>query len=180
MNHKDGYIQLLSAYRRAKQHGITFTGYPKSKTKPQKGRGISNEIEGRTKHCGFGLVNAMLSSIFIVRIAESGALPPTGVEVEPVTGNSQYWRDVAMTYASGIPAFFTIEGSSQRYTGIDPRLAVLHPPSKLCAIWKDMATEYEECYSRWKQLGTDSVGFAHFCKALDVLYLHDRLQKQPI
>ncbi|KAF1773051.1 hypothetical protein GQ600_8661 [Phytophthora cactorum] len=91
MNHKDGYIQLLSAYRRAKQHGITFTGYPKSKTKPQKGRGISNEIEGRTKHCGFGLVNAMLSSIFIVRIAESGALPPTGVEVEPVTGNSQYW-----------------------------------------------------------------------------------------
>ncbi|KAG2784486.1 hypothetical protein PC129_g20963 [Phytophthora cactorum] len=108
MNHKDGYIQLLSAYRRAKQHGITFTGYPKSKPKPQKRRGTSNEIEGRTEHC------------------------------------------------SGIPAFFTIEGSPERNTGIDPRLAVLHPPSKPCAIWKDMATKYEECYSRWKQLGTDS------------------------
>ncbi|POM69579.1 Hypothetical protein PHPALM_14130 [Phytophthora palmivora] len=38
----------------------------------------------------------------------------------------------------------------------------------------------EDTFSRRKQLGTDSAGFAHFCGDLDVLNLHDQLQIRPL
>ncbi|POM58147.1 Hypothetical protein PHPALM_37249 [Phytophthora palmivora] len=179
MNHKDGYMKLLTVYRRAQLRGEVFTGYPR--TKPKKRSNTSNiDVDGRTKHCGFKLINIVFSPPFIGRMVESGALPSTGLEIEPVDGRSKYWRDVATAYASESSVFNRIAGPSGRYEDIDPKLAPPHSSATLCAIWKDMTTKYEDTFSRWKQLGTDSAGFAHFCGDLDVLYLHDQLQIRPL
>jgi hypothetical protein len=113
-------------------------------------------------------------------MVESGALPSTGLALDPVDGRAKYWRDVALAFAEDNPDLDRIAGLPGRYEGIDPRLAPHHSPAKLCAIWKDMTARYEESFTRWKQMGTEEAGFAHFCGDLDVLYLHDRLQMQPI
>ncbi|KAJ8531696.1 hypothetical protein ON010_g14267 [Phytophthora cinnamomi] len=179
-NHKDGYITLLGQYRRARLRGEVFSGYPRIKSKQKKGP-ATIEVDGRTKHCGFRLANVLFSPTFFCRMVESGALPSTGLEVDTVDGRAKFWREVAMAFASENPQFDVVVGQSGPYEGIDPRLAPHHSSAKLCAIWKDMTTRYEESLARWKQLGTDKVGFAHFCgDYLDGLYLHDWLQIRPI
>ncbi|EGZ13812.1 hypothetical protein PHYSODRAFT_562329 [Phytophthora sojae] len=179
-NHKDGYIELLIQYRRARLRGEVFSGNFRTKAKQKKKMGTF-DVEGRTKHCGFRLANVLFSPTFFRRMVESGALPSTGVEVEPVDGRTKFWREVAVAYASENPQFDVVVGQIARYEGIDPRLAPHHSSAKLCAMWKDLTTRYEESLARWKQLGTDTVGLAHFCgDYLDGLYLHDWLQLRPI
>ncbi|KAE8968505.1 hypothetical protein PR001_g27668 [Phytophthora rubi] len=177
-NHNDGCIKLLTQYRRARIRGEVFTGTTKQKT----GTGnVGIEVEGRTKHCGFRLANVMFSPTFFLRMVESGVLPSTGLKVDPVGGRVKFWREVAAAYASENPQLNVVVGQSGRYDGIDPKLAPHHSAAKLCAIWKDMTTRYEESLARWKQLGTGRAGFTHFCgDFLDGLYLHDWLQIRPI
>ncbi|CEG50441.1 uncharacterized protein PHALS_00586 [Plasmopara halstedii] len=179
MNSKNGYIQLLLTYRRARRQGVLFTGYSKHKVTHQRQSGPSSIIKGRTPNCGFVLVNVIFCPSLITRIAESGAVPGTGKKIKSVDGNSKYWRDVAEIYASRPLTILRIEGSLGRYPGIDPTLAAHHSSVKLCAIWKEMVTTYDDCNSRWKQSETNHLGFEQFCTQMDVLYLHERLQLQP-
>ncbi|GMF32015.1 unnamed protein product [Phytophthora lilii] len=182
-NHKDGYIELLSQYRRARQRGEVFTGHSaKARTKPKpKKRAVMNEVGGKTKHCAFRLVNVLFSSSFYPKMVESGALPSSGLEVEDTDGRARFWRDVAVAYASENPKFDVVVGQAGRYNDIKPGMAPHHSSAKLCVIWKDLTARYEVILARWKQLGTGEAGFAHFCgDYLDVMYLHDWLQIRPI
>ncbi|KAE9081186.1 hypothetical protein PF007_g22767 [Phytophthora fragariae] len=123
----------------------------------------------------------MFSPTFFLRMVESGVLPSTGLKVDPVGGRVKFWREVAAAYASENPQLNVVVGQSGRYDGIDPKLAPHHSAAKLCAIWKDMTTRYEESLARGKQLGTSRAGFTHFCgDFLDGLYLQDWLQIRPI
>ncbi|GMF24330.1 unnamed protein product [Phytophthora fragariaefolia] len=177
LNHKDGYIELLSQYRRARLRGEVFSGHrTRSKKRP-----ASVELGARTKHCGFRLANVLFSPTFFPRMAESGALPSTGLQVDVVDGRAKFWREVAAAYASENPEFDMVVGQCGRYEGIQPQLAPRHSPAQLCSIWKETVMRYEESLARWKQLGTESAGFTHFCgDFLDGLYLHDWLQIRPI
>ncbi|OWZ13391.1 hypothetical protein PHMEG_00013294 [Phytophthora megakarya] len=180
-NHKNGYMKLLATYRRAQLNGEVFSGFPTDRMKPKPKRiRTKPDIDSRTKDCGFKLINVVFSPAFIDRMMESGAIPSSGLQVEPVDGRTKYWRDVATAYTSGHPEFNKIAGPPGRYDGINLQLAPPLSSAILCTIWKDITTKYEECFSRWKQLGTDNAGFAHFCGDSDVLYLHDRLQIQPL
>ncbi|CAI5734645.1 unnamed protein product [Peronospora destructor] len=178
LNHKEGYIQLLIRYRRSLR-GEVFTGYVQPTTKPMKGV-FTVEVGGRTKHCGIKLINVLFSRAFITRMAESGILPSTGIPVNATDGRAKYWKDVAVAYENGAPEFDRIAGPRGRYEGIDPRLSPHHSSAMLCSIWKDIATFYEKSMARWTQLGTQTVDFAQFCNDVDVLYLYDKLQIQPI
>ncbi|RMX66330.1 hypothetical protein KXD40_006377 [Peronospora effusa] len=170
LNHKDGYIQLLIRYRRSRC-GEVSTGYSNATTKPMK-RFSNVEVGGRTKHCGIKLVNVLFSRAFISRMAESGIVPSTGIK----RNIGKMW----LAYENGDPEFHRIAGPPGRYEGIDPRLSPHHSSAMLCSIWKDIATCYEKSIARWTQLGTENVDFAHFCNDVDVLYLYDKLQIQPI
>ncbi|KAL3661851.1 hypothetical protein V7S43_013145 [Phytophthora oleae] len=174
-NSKDGYIKLLCQYRRAKLRGETFTGYGKTKQKRR-----ATVTETRTKHCGFKLVNVILNPALLPRMIEAGTVQSTGNAEVASDGRNKYWRDVAEAYASDDPQNIRIVGLPGRYEGIDPGRAHHHTPPQLCAIWRDLTTKYQDSYSRWKQLGTEKVGFAHFCGDLAVLYLYDRLQMQSV
>ena len=117
---------------------------------------------------------------FLPRLAESGILPSTGIKLDATDGRAKYWKDVALAYENGDPEFDTIVRPQARYEGIDPRLSPHHSSAMLCSIWKDIATSYEKSIARWTQLGTKTVEFAHFCNDVDVLYLYDKLQIQPL
>ncbi|KAK1946335.1 hypothetical protein P3T76_001888 [Phytophthora citrophthora] len=159
-NSKEGYIKLLLQYRRTKLRGEISTAYPK----------IKQRRPARTKHCGFKLVNVILSPALLPRMIEAGTVQSTGTD--------KYWQDVAEAYASTDPTYSRIVGFPERYEGIDPALAQQNTPAQLCAIWRDLTARYEGSYTRWKQLGTERAGFAHFCGDLAVQYLYDRLHMQ--
>uniref|UniRef100_M4C5M9 Uncharacterized protein n=1 Tax=Hyaloperonospora arabidopsidis (strain Emoy2) TaxID=559515 RepID=M4C5M9_HYAAE len=180
MDHKNGYIKLLTQYRRALQRGEVFSGYPQKPTK----RTISLRTRGgssRTKQYGFRLINVVFSHGFIGRINESGIfLLLRGKELKKgMDGRSEYWKDVATAYTTENAEFNQITGSSGRYDGINPTLAQQYSSVKLCSIWKDITARYKASLARWKQLRTsDDVGFAEFCCDLDVVYLYEKLQME--
>ncbi|CAI5740816.1 unnamed protein product [Hyaloperonospora brassicae] len=177
MNHKKGYIQLLTQYRRARQRGdavsVVLSLLPTKRTAVRMGRG------SWTRHCGFRLINVLFSRAFVGRIHESGALflLQEGDE-KVVDGRAKYWKDVAVAYTSYAAERHRILGPPGRYDGIDLALALQHTAGNLCSIWKDITARYKACLARWKQLETPDVGFAQFCGNLDVMYLYEKLQLQ--
>ena len=177
LNHKKGYIQLLTQYRRARQRGEAVAGGPA--LRPTRRTAVRMGGGSWTRHCGFRLMSVLFSRAFVGRLHESGALfLLQEKDAKVVDGRAKYWKDVAVAYTSYAAERHRIIGPPGRYDGIDLALALQHTAGNLCSIWKDITARYKACLARWKQLETPDVGFAQFCGNLDVMYLYEKLQLQ--
>ncbi|GMF50381.1 unnamed protein product [Phytophthora fragariaefolia] len=130
----------------------------------------------------FRLISVLFSDKFAPRIAENnGPVSRTDLDRGVVNGKSQFWTDVAGSFAEDRLVYGWLVASHPKFGGVRPWTVTMHNGVKLRGKWGEITSEYQRCLSNFNsESGTHTPIFFSFCYGrIDILYLHFWLEKRP-